>query len=175
VSGDVLSVFPSRIRARQTLALLLLFSLILAGLPDPGLAQEEQKAIDFRELESGVGSRINAYRVSVKKPPFDSNEKVAKIARAHSRDMAKGKVGFGHAGLQERAAQVGASIELAGVAENISRHDRSSGFVDAALKKWLASPLHKKNIDGDYDLAGVGAAQDANGVVYFTQIFVKKR
>ena len=37
------------------------------------------------------------------------------------------------------------------------------------------SPLHKKNIDGDYDLAGVGAAQDANGVVYFTQIFVKKR
>ena len=29
--------------------------------------------------------------------------------------------------------------------------------------------------DGDYDLTGVGAAQDANGVVHFTQIFVKKR
>ena len=62
-----------------------------------------------------------------------------------------------------------------GLAENVSRHDRSSGFVDAALKQWLASPAHKKNIDGDYDLAGIGAAQDANGVVYFTQILVKKR
>ncbi len=157
------------------LAPLLLFSLMLAGSSNRGIAEEEQEAIDLRELESGVGIRINSYRVSVKKPPFDSNEKVAKIARAHSRAMAKGKVGFGHAGLQERAALVGASIEIAGLAENISRHDRSSGFVDAALKKWLASPLHKKNIDGDYDLAGVGAAQDAKGVIYFTQVFVKKR
>jgi len=163
------------LRVRQMLALLLFFSLMLACFSDPGLADEEPKAIDLRELESGVGARINAYRVSAKKPPFESNEKVAKIARAHSRDMAKGKVGFDHDGLQERAALVGASIEIAGLAENISRHDRSSGFVDAALKKWLASPLHKKNIDGDYDLAGVGAAQDANGIVYFTQIFVKKR
>ena len=74
-----------------------------------------------------------------------------------------------------RAEVIGASIEISGLAENISKHDRSSGFVDAALKKWLGSPVHKRNIDGDYDLAGVGAAQDANGVVYFTQIFVKKR
>jgi uncharacterized protein YkwD len=174
VSGDV-TLQRGAIRARHLLAPLLLFSLIPAGFSDPGLAQEEQEAIDLRKLESGVGIRINEYRVSAKKPPFESNEKVAKLARAHSRDMAKGKVGFGHAGLQERAALIGSSIEVAGVAENISRHDRSSGFVDAALKKWLASPLHKKNIDGDYDLAGVGAAQDANGVVYFTQIFVKKR
>jgi len=77
--------------------------------------------------------------------------------------------------LKERAALIAASIEMAGLAENISKHDRSSGFVDAALGQWLGSRAHKKNIDGDYDLTGVGAAQDADGVVYFTQIFVKKR
>ena len=163
------------LRAGQMLAPLLLFSLMLAGSSNRGIAEEEREAIDLRELESRLSIRINEYRVSAKKPPFESNEKVAKVARAHSRDMAKGKVGFGHDGLQERAAVIGTSITIVGLAENISRHDRSSGFVDAALKKWLASPLHKKNIDGDYDLAGVGAAQDANGVVYFTQIFVKKR
>ena len=101
------------IRAGQMLAPLLLFSLILAGSSDPGLAKEGRKAIDLRELESGIGIRINEYRVSAKKPPFESNEKVAKLARAHSRDMAKGKVGFGHAGRRgprrvgTRAPQIG--------------------------------------------------------------------
>jgi uncharacterized protein YkwD len=154
---------------------LLLLSLVLAGPSDPGLAQEERKAVELRELEIAVGMRINEYRVSAKKPTFQSNEEVAKVARSHSRDMAEGKVGFGHDGLKERAALISATIEMVGLAENISKHDRSSGFVDAALKQWLGSPLHKKNIDGDYDLAGVGAAQAADGTVYFTQIFVKER
>jgi uncharacterized protein YkwD len=154
---------------------LLFFCLVLAGLSAPGLAAEESKEIDLRDLESRISIRINEYRLSAKKRPFEASEKLAKIARGHSRNMAAGKVGFGHDGLQERVALVSASIEVSRLAENVSRHDRSSGFVDAALKEWLASPVHKKNIDGDYDLAAVGAAQDANGVVYFTQIFVKKR
>jgi uncharacterized protein YkwD len=163
------------IRVGRMLVPLLFFSLSLVGLPDRGLGAEERKQIDLRDLESKISIRINEYRVSAKKPPFESDEKVAKAARGHSRNMADGKVGFGHDGLQERAELIGAAIGIAGLAENVSKHDRSSGFVDAALKQWLASPVHKKNIDGDYDLAGVGAAQDANGVVYFTQIFVKKR
>jgi uncharacterized protein YkwD len=163
------------IRVGRMLVLLLFFSLALAGLPGRDLAAEERKEIDLRDLENRIGIRINEYRIAAKKPPFESNEKLAKVARGHSRNMADGKVDFGHDGLQERAGVIGASIETSGVAENVSRHDRKSGFVDAALKKWLASPIHKKNIDGDYDLAGVGAARSANGVVYFTQILVKKR
>jgi uncharacterized protein YkwD len=163
------------IRAGRVLAPLLFLALVPVGLSEPGLAQEERKAVEFRELEIAVGTRINAYRVSAKKPPFQSNEEVAKVARRHSRDMAEGRVGFGHEGLKARAALISASIEMAGLAENVSKHHRGSGFVDAALKQWLGSPLHKKNIDGDYDLTGVGVAQGANGVVYFTQIFVKKR
>ena len=133
------------IRAGRMLAPLFVLSLLLAGLPGPGLAKQEREEIDLRELESGVRVRINEYRASVKKPPFESNEMVAEVARDHSRNMARGKV------------------------------DRSSGFVDAALKQGLGSAVHKKNIDGDYDLAGIGAARAADGVVYFTQIFVKKR
>ena len=163
------------IRGGRVVALLLLLFLVPAGLADSGRAAERKKNIDLRELEGRLAVRINEYRLAAKKPPFESNEKVAQVARGHSRDMATGRVGFGHDGLQKRAAQIGAEIEMAGLAENISKHDRSSGFVDAALKRWLGSPAHKKNIDGDYDLAGVGAAQAADGVVYFTQIFVKKR
>jgi uncharacterized protein YkwD len=162
-------------RVGWMLAPLLLFALILAGLCDPGLAEEERKEIELLDLERRVGIRINEYRASAKKPSFESSQELAEVARGHSRDMARGKVGFGHDGLKKRAAVISASIEVVRLAENISKHDRSSGFVDAAMKMWLASPLHKKNIDGDFDLAGVGAAQAADGVVYFTQIFVKKR
>jgi uncharacterized protein YkwD len=161
--------------AERTLAHLLLFALVLAGLFAPNLAADEPEEIDLRDLEKTIGIRVNEYRASVGKPPFESNEKVAKLARSHSRRMAQGKVGFGHDGLQKRAEEIADSIEMAGLAENISKHDRSSGFVDAALRQWLASPDHKKNIDGDYDLTGVGAAQAPDGIVYFTQIFVKRR
>ena len=133
----------------------------LADCAEKGVRTAQILTAGFRESGSEEGARWE--------------EQIAQIARAHSRDMARGQAGFGHDGLQKRAKQVGASMKIAGLAENVSRHDRSSGFVDAAMKQWLASPVHKKNIDGDYDLAGVGAAQDANGVVYFTQIFVKKR
>lgn len=166
---------PQRDAMRAARMLAPLLALMLAGLPSHGLAQAKGEKVDLRALEVAVGNRINEYRIAAKKPPFESNEKLAEVARGHSRDMARGKVPFGHDGLQKRAERIAASIGMAGLAENVSRHDRSSGFVDAALKQWLGSPAHKKNIDGDYDLAGVGAAQSADGVVYFTQIFVKKR
>jgi uncharacterized protein YkwD len=162
-------------RLRSSAARGLVLSLVLAGLSEPGFAQEDGKAVDLRELEIAVGARINEYRVSVKKPPFQNSEELTEIARGHSRDMAAGRVGFGHDGLKRRAAKISASIGMAGLAENISMHRRSSGFVDAALAQWLGSRLHKQNIDGDYDLTGVGAARSADGIVYFTQIFVKKR
>jgi uncharacterized protein YkwD len=126
-------------------------------------------------MEREVAIRINQYRESVGKPPFESSDFVAKVARGHSRDMAKDKVGFGHDGLKQRANTISKKIEMAGLSENVSKHDRKEGFVDAAIEKWLASPPHKKNIDGDYDLAGVGAARSRDGIVYFTQIFVKLR
>jgi len=38
---------------------------------------------------------------------------------------------------------------------------------------WLRSPHHLENIRGDYNYSGLGVWQDKNGVIYFTQIFVK--
>ncbi len=38
---------------------------------------------------------------------------------------------------------------------------------------WLHSPGHRRNIMGDFRLTGIGVAEAANGMIYFTQIFVK--
>ena len=89
--------------------------------------------------------------------------------------MARGGVALGHAGFESRAEEIAKFIDLAGAAENVSKHDRKSDFAHFAVTGWLASPGHRKNIDGDYALTGVGAARSSEGVVYFTQLFVRAR
>jgi uncharacterized protein YkwD len=38
---------------------------------------------------------------------------------------------------------------------------------------WLHSPGHRRNIESDFRLTGIGLATAGNGMIYFTQIFVK--
>jgi uncharacterized protein YkwD len=130
---------------------------------------------DLAALEVEAAERINVHREASKLAPFTYDKKVAKIARRHSEFMAKGKVKFVHDGLNDRVQEAAKLMDVAGMAENVSRHQRSSDFAEMAVTKWLASPVHRTNIDGDYGLTGVGAALSAEGVVYFTQIFVKVR
>jgi uncharacterized protein YkwD len=45
---------------------------------------------------------------------------------------------------------------------------------DVALAHWLASPVHRKNLEGPFELAGVGAGRGMDGSLYLTQIFVAR-
>jgi uncharacterized protein YkwD len=38
---------------------------------------------------------------------------------------------------------------------------------------WLNSPGHRRNIEGDFRLTGIGIAKRSDGMVYFTQIFIR--
>ncbi|MGA1825447.1 MAG: CAP domain-containing protein [bacterium] len=52
------------------------------------------------------------------------------------------------------------------------------GYSDPAgrvVERWLNSPGHKKNIEGNYNLTGIGVVQANNLTYYFTQIFVLSR
>lgn len=101
---------------------------------------------------------------------------IACLARTHSEAMASGRVGFGHRGFDERAATIAETIPYSAAAENTSRHERDPATVPAAaLTAWLASDGHRKNLEGDYDLTGVGAARSRDGTLYLTQIFVRRR
>jgi uncharacterized protein YkwD len=56
------------------------------------------------------------------------------------------------------------------VGENVA-----SGQMTAkeAVEGWLQSPGHKRNIEGNFTLTGIGWAKDKRGMIYFTQIFTK--
>lgn len=130
---------------------------------------------DLSQIERDVEKGVNAHRKSTGRPTLRSDATVAEIARGHSSDMAKGKVGFGHHGLKDRIEQLQKHFEITGAAENISRQRGKEGRAATAVNSWLESPVHLANIDGNYDLSGVGAAVSEDGTVFITQIFVKLR
>ncbi len=60
---------------------------------------------------------------------------------------------------------------ISGAAENVAYGNMTAAKV---VDGWLHSPGHKKNIEGNYNLTGIGTVQREDGVIYFTQIFIKK-
>jgi len=95
-------------------------------------------------------------------------------AYQHSKDMATGKTGFGHNGFEQRVQAIkktmGVSI-MSASAENVAYGELSAREV---VNGWLNSSGHKRNIEGNYNLTGIGVAKDRSGTLFFTQIFLRK-
>lgn len=137
-------------------------------------AQEQQSA-SVSGLEALTYGRINAHRTAEGLPPFEYDTGIAKAARRHSEDMAAGTVPFGHEGFEARGRRITEAIPVNGMAENVGVNTYPlDGTVSAAVSGWLASPLHRGNIEGDFDVTGIGIAGGPNGAWFYTQIFVKR-
>ena len=113
---------------------------------------------------------INVYRTGKGLPSLKNNELVAQTAYKHSSNMASQKIPFGHDGFERRTAELGKKLhKTEAFAENVAYGARTAQEV---VDIWLNSPVHKKNIEGDYELTGIGIAKAPDGTLYFTQIFV---
>jgi uncharacterized protein YkwD len=124
-------------------------------------------------LEVSAHNQINQYRASKGLPALAWNEALAAQARQHSVSMANGQTAFGHDGFNGRIK--GSGVTAQGAAENVAYNQGYSDPVGAAVKGWLESPGHLQNIEGNYDTAGLGVARNAQGEIYFTQVFVRSR
>ena len=126
------------------------------------------------DLERYVHSLVNEHRVSQGLKPLAFNSEISAIARRHSRDMASGQVGFSHGGFESRREKIAGFIARPGVGENVAMVPAGSSHVGAvAVSNWLESPGHRRNIEGAYELTGVGIAQGPTGSYFFTQLFVR--
>lgn len=132
-------------------------------------------APEFASLERDVARRINAYRTAHRLPALTYDTAVARIARAHSRDMAAQRVAMGHDGFNRRVDQLERFVPLVATAENVAFNTYSANrTVRVAVDGWLASPHHLENIEGKYDVTGVGIARAGDGAFYYTQLFVRR-
>ncbi len=175
---------------RAFLALLIAFSL-----------QNRHPDLSLPLLEQRVHDLVNTERINMRLKPLKIDNRLARIARAHSEDMAKrnylehvtpeGKTPLQRAmaaGYPCRKDQGNNSYTM-GVSENLfqnnlySRVQEYRGKVTyewnsldeiarTSVKGWMESPGHRANIlNREVELAGVGIAVAADDKVYITQMF----
>ncbi|MBM4256736.1 MAG: CAP domain-containing protein [Deltaproteobacteria bacterium] len=130
-------------------------------------------ADDSVTREHQVHDLVNAHRTAMGLAPFTYNEEVAVVARQHSQNIAKGIVGHGHAGADERGQMLLRIIPYVEFGENVGGNNHSAASTaKAAVTGWLNSPHHRENIEGNFDTTGIGIARGGS-TFFFTQIFLK--
>ncbi len=113
---------------------------------------------------------INQHRTDMGLHPLTTNSIIEDEALTHSNNMAKGRIPFGHDGFDDRMGRIMKQIKPShAAAENVAEGARTAREV---VDIWLHSPGHRKNIEGNYTLTGIGIATDRNGKLFFTQIFI---
>lgn len=121
-------------------------------------------------IEQAILKDINAYRAKHWLSPLKMDPIISAQAKKHSQDMANHRMSFGHEGFSTRIKIITASIKnFQGGAENVAYNYKPTEIA----QKWLQSPGHKRNIDGHYNLTGIGIAYDKQGKIYYTQMFVR--
>lgn len=128
------------------------------------------------QLEKQVFDLINLHRAKKGLTILQWSDAVYDPSLQFSTNMAQKTAPFSHEGFENRIAEVTAALALprpryvAASAENIAYGDLTAEKVVAG---WIKSKGHKKNLEGDYTHSAVGIEKDANGILYFTQIFIK--
>jgi len=157
--------------ARRAIALV---GVLLSGACSPAdvRTKPDPPTIGTAALERAVFALVNRHRRSLGLRPLADDSAITRQARLHSAAMAGGKTPLGHSGFDDRVTTLRRVLAARRTAENVAFNQGHRDPAEVAVRGWLASPGHRENIEGPYELTGVGVASNAKGEVYFTQIFV---
>ena len=124
------------------------------------------------DMTKSILDYVNEYRHSKGLSSLRPLDIASRQAYIHSKEMASRETGFGHEGFDQRMQAIKQNIGwITASAENVAYGQLSAREV---VKGWLNSPGHKKNIEGNYTFTGIGVYQDRKGIIFFTQIFLRK-
>jgi uncharacterized protein YkwD len=143
--------------------------LIIAGCGENPVSSEHTS------LELRVHELINHHRQSKGLPALTLDARISEQARDHSFKMANGTRPFDHDGFNDRVTAINQIIPLDSAGENVAFNLGAADPAATAVEGWLNSPGHLANIEGGFDMTGIGVVQDNGGRFLFTQIFVKKK
>jgi uncharacterized protein YkwD len=152
---------------RAALALLLGFGLVVsasAGTLET-LAGSEAQAFD----------RINQVRRDHHLIQLKASPELARVARGHAEEMAReGYVSHVNTAGQnplERARAAGVEgFRL--LAENIGASDEGSDRLEAVVREWLRSPVHRENLlNPAFNTTGIAVVETPTGQTLYVQLF----
>ena len=130
-------------------------------------------------IEQDAFQLINVERSLAGLPALKWSEKIAKVARLHSQNMADYDF-FSHKGVDglmvdDRADQLGLG-EWKAIGENIAFMKGYPNPAAVAVEKWLLSASHRNNLMGtQWSESAVGVAVTEDGKCYFTQVFLLRK
>ena len=160
---------------KHILSLALLFSLVIGARSMPATAAGKPTctfntapAVNV-SMADEILKYINEYRRKKGLPSMAMNAVMNTEAQKHSENMAARRTSFGHNGFPGRIKRISSALNGGtSAAENVAMGSTTAKEV---VDNWLKSSVHRENIEGPYNLTGIGVAPDKKGVLYFTQIF----
>jgi uncharacterized protein YkwD len=143
---------------------------------EPNITGNTLAAYPVKEIELRVFNLINAERSkrNLRNLTFDSG--LSKVARSHSLAMAKENF-FSHYGADgstvvDRAKDFKIT-NWRKIGENLFTCRGYDDPETVAIRGWLKSPSHRKNmLSGSWTATGIGVALSKDGDIYITQVFV---
>jgi len=143
------------------------------------LALEESLSIDLddftsvtsKPIELEIAHLINEYRLSNNLNALGLEQGIVKLkAKEHNEYMIK-KSELSHDLFKERSKVIMDKTKAFRVGENVAcGYNKAKTLVDA----WIASPTHRANILGDFNYFDISTDFSKSGVMYSTNIFIKK-
>lgn len=133
------------------------------------------KLAQASSLEQAVHDQVNQYRASKGLSPLKLDARISEQARQHSQAMANKQVPFGHQGFDQRVRAIARVINYQKAGENVAYNQGYRDPVRTAVSGWIKSTGHRQNMEGAFNLTGIGIAQNSRGEIYFTQIFIRSR
>lgn len=156
---------------KNTVIKIILTSLLLSSFQFAYAEKSLKKADNDTAIQNAVLVYINQYRQQHGLSTLKMDNRMVNEAKKHSIDMANHTMPFGHKYFASRIERLHAQIKNSSAgAENVAYNYKDAQDV---VRNWLRSPGHKRNIDGNYNLTGIGVARDQKGKLYFTQIFLR--
>src|SRR5690606_17266448 len=128
---------PSKMYLMKTV-LLFISLVILSAASDP---------YSTMEVETETFQATNVYRKKKGRETLQMDTFLCQLAREHSENMAKKKVGFGHDGLKDRTKRVEAALGTGNIAENVFYASYEATGQDA-VDSWINSKGHRLNMLG---------------------------
>ncbi|MBW0176296.1 CAP domain-containing protein [Sediminibacterium sp.] len=150
----------------------LLFSCTRNIAPAADSKPKTETSFNAADMTADILQYVNAYRKKKGLGALSTLEVADQQATLHSKNMAQKKTAFSHNGFEQRIATISKTAgTMRAAAENVAYGQLSAKEV---VDGWINSPGHRKNIEGDYTLTGIGVYRDNKGVVFFTQLFMRK-
>jgi uncharacterized protein YkwD len=113
---------------------------------------------------------VNQDRVSKGLNALTVINEISNIAATHDDYMISNGVAS-HDNFEQRSVTLKSGVGAITVSENVAAGFNTPSSVLAA---WNASPTHKANLEGTHTHYGLAVKADANGIRYYTLLFIRK-